>query len=82
MAAYTITTTPREEALLTWIVQQFNLEQDKTLTNDQFVALRFIELLKPYMERYRLAQLKSVQEKFNDATPLVQQQVKTLLGIS
>jgi hypothetical protein len=82
MAAYTITTTAAQEALLSFVVSVYNREHDTALTSDEFVHARFASLLEPYAAVYRAAVAKNVQTTFAAATPDVQQQVKDLLNIT
>lgn len=82
MAVYTINTNTEQEALLSWIVQQANLQKDLTLTNQQYIQVRVPELLGPYVEAYKHATMQSIEVKFALATIDVQQQIKSLLGIT
>lgn len=82
MATYNIVTTAPQEALLTWMVQQWNLEHDSSLTNAQFVLARFVALLEPFLARYKLAQGDAVRTAFAAADPTTQASVKSLLGVT
>lgn len=82
MANYAFSTTPAQEALLTWIVQQGNAQKDTTYTNAQYVQLRFPELLAPYAEAFKQHLHDQVQKRFDAADPKTKADVLTLLGVS
>jgi hypothetical protein len=81
MAIYTLTTTAQQESLLTWIVGQYNVEHDAALTNDQFVTLRFPQMLAPFAKQFQDHLVDKIKEKFNAADTATQQQVLTLLNV-
>ena len=80
MATYTITTTPEQEAVLTFIVQRENAQKDTRYTNAQYVALRFAALLQPFQEVYNKAVVENVITKFRAADAATQASVLALLG--
>lgn len=82
MALYSLNTTLDQEALLTWVVGQYNAEHDTTFTNAQYVARRMPELLAPFAPRFRQATLDAVEQKFSDADAATQQQVKDILRVT
>lgn len=82
MATYTFTTTPQQEALLTWIVTQANAQKETSFTNAQYVQARFPTLLEPYLEHYKNAVAKTLTVKFNAADAATRQQVVELLGMA
>lgn len=82
MADYTFSTTPEQEALLSWIVQMGNAQKDTAYTNEQYVQLRFPELLVPYAEAYKKSLHQQLVTKFDAADPLTQADIKTKLGVS
>lgn len=82
MASYTITTTDEQEALLSWICSTFNAEHDASLTNQQFVALRFPQLIEPFVARYTAYLNDLLQTKFNEASAETQNTVLALLAIT
>lgn len=79
---YTFSTTPAQEALLTWIVKQNNLQKELALTNAQFVQARFPELLAPFAEAYKETLQGAVAQKFLTADTQTQQSVLGLLKVS
>ncbi len=82
MASYTVTTSADQEALLTWITHNYNIAHDTTLTNAQFAAARFPELLTPFAVPYSEAILAAVQAAFSEATAEVKASVLALLEVS
>lgn len=82
MASYTITTDASQEAILTWIVAQYNRDQDLQLTNAEFVTLRFPQLLTPYIAAYSDYLEGLLKANFSKADPKTQAQVFGLLGIA
>lgn len=82
MASYSFTTTPAQEALLTWIVQQGNAQKDTTFTNAQYVQQRFPTLLAPYAEAFKKHLHDQVQQKFDAADAKTKADVLALLGVS
>jgi len=81
VASYTLTTTPDQEALLTWIVGQYNTEHDTQLTNTDYVALRFPQLLGPFRQQFQAHLAADITAKFAVADAATQQQVLTLLNV-
>lgn len=82
MAAYSFSTTPDQESLLTWVVQQSNLQRDVALTNAQFVQVRFAELLAPFADDYKAHLVAAVSKALASADPATQQQVLQLLKVT
>lgn len=82
MASYTFNTTPQQESLLSWVVQQSNLQRDIALTNSEFVQVRFAELLAPFADDYKQHLLLVVAKALASADAATQQQVLQLLKVS
>jgi hypothetical protein len=82
LADYTITTTARQDFVLTKIVEQVNAERGTTFTIAQFLQAKFPDFLKPYELRLREEFAKEVQLKYAAADDATQAQVRTILGVS
>jgi len=82
MADYTFSTTNEQEALLTWIVANYNAEKDLSLTNQDYILLQLPTILAPYAAMFQQATIDQVKTLFASADPAVQAQVKSLLGIT
>lgn len=80
MADYTLTTDDAQEAVLSWIVKNYNLEHDLKLTNTDYVNLRLPQMLAPYVPAYQDAVGAAIKGGFKVASPAVQAQVLALLG--
>lgn len=82
MASYTLTTSAQQESVLTWITKQYNLEHDSQLTNADYVALRFPQLIGPYAVSYQQALSSSVTKALAGADAVTQGKVLSLLGVT
>lgn len=78
---YTLTTSPQQEALLSWITKQYNLEHETQLTNIDYINMRFPQLLGPYASAYHEALSDSVAKALDQADPPTQAKVLSLLGV-
>lgn len=81
MAVYTLTTSPQQEAVLSWVVKQYNLEHDAQLTNTDYVNLRFPQLIGPYAATYQQSLNVSVVKALSGADAETQGKVLSLLGV-
>lgn len=81
MATFKLDTTPEQDALLAWIVDNFNKERDEHLTVGEFISLRFPQLLAPFEEAFKESQKQNVSNQFLKASPQVKDQVRALLGL-
>lgn len=79
MATYTLTTTPEQDNLLSWVVAVFNRERDLALSNEDYLRYRIPQLLAPYQSAYVEAVALLVQKGFQAADPITKDQVLTLL---
>lgn len=79
MPDYTITTSAEQEDLLTWITLTYNAEHDAKLTNEEFIAFRFPQLLVPFAENFQRYRETLLTTKFFGAKPEVQAEVEKLL---
>lgn len=82
MAIYTFTTTTQQESLLTWIVGEANKQKDTAYTNEQYVTVRFPELLTPYAEAFKQHLLSQIQSNFLNADDATRAQVLQLLKVA
>lgn len=78
---YSVTPTADEEALLTWIVVGYNKAHDLNLSNQDFIGLRFVQLLEPYQKPFQEATLTALTSDFLKASSEVQGQIRNLLNI-
>lgn len=82
MASYMFSTTPEQEALLSWIVATTNAQKNTSFTNAQYVQGRIADLLAPFATAFKESIQKQVQARFESADPATQAEIKSLLGIS
>lgn len=80
MATYTLITDATQEAVLSWIVKNYNKEHDLKLSNADYVSLRLPQLLAPYAPAYQDAVGTAIKGGFAVASPAIQAQVLALLG--
>ncbi len=78
---YTIATTEEQEAVLTWLTAVSNRDHDTKLTNNEFMELRFAQMLAPFTGLYKEAVSEAVQKQFSKATPELQAQITSLLSV-
>ena len=80
MATYTLTLTADQEALVQWLVQQYNLQHETSLDAQTFIASQLNSVLAPYAENYKQATLQKVQDAFTKADQKTQAQILALLS--
>lgn len=82
MASYTLATAPNQESLLTWVVAQYNAEHNTTLSNSDYITLRFPQLLAPFASLYQSYLAGQITKNYSAADAATQQQVLSLLKVS
>ena len=87
MATYSFSTSPNEEAALTWATNQYNTQVVPPtdppivpLNNAQFIRKRIDGMLNFLLAELRDTRKAAIEQKYNDATAAVKAQVNTALG--
>lgn len=81
MASYTLDLTDEQDALIQWLVGQYNLQHDSRLTAQQFISIQLSLVLAPYAESFKQTITKRVQDTFAKADSKTQAQILALLEL-
>jgi hypothetical protein len=73
-------TSPAEERGLTFAVARYNLANDTSVTNAQFLAGVVNHKLKAFIADMRNWRRGDLEQKYEDATPAVKASVNSALG--
>lgn len=78
---YEITVSPRQQAVLRWLIAQTNAERGTTLTIAEFLQGQFGQLLQPYDVRFDEWEADEVKKRFKAANDTTRDSIKTSLGM-